>query len=44
MQESDIIVLLENGQIAAVGNHEELMQTSPIYQEIYYSQQKGGLE
>ncbi len=44
VQESDIIVLLENGQIAAVGNHEELMQTSPIYQDIYYSQQKGGLE
>ena len=44
VQESDIIVLLENGQIAAVGNHEQLMQTSDIYQEIYYSQQKGGLE
>ena len=44
VQESDIIVLLENGQIAAVGNHETLMQTSSIYQEIYYSQQKGGLE
>ena len=44
VQESDLIVLLENGQIAAVGNHESLMQTSPIYQEIYYSQQKGGLE
>ena len=44
VQESDLIVLLENGQIAAVGNHEELMQSSPIYQEIYYSQQKGGLE
>ncbi|MBQ8835171.1 MAG: ABC transporter ATP-binding protein [Oscillospiraceae bacterium] len=44
VQESDIIVLMENGQIAAVGNHESLMQTSPIYQEIYYSQQKGGLE
>ena len=44
VQESDIIILLENGQIAAVGNHESLMQTSSIYQEIYYSQQKGGLE
>ena len=44
VQESDIIILLENGQIAAVGNHESLMQTSDIYQEIYYSQQKGGLE
>ena len=44
VQEADIIVLLENGQIAAVGNHESLMQNSAIYQEIYYSQQKGGLE
>ena len=44
VQESDIIILMENGQIAAVGNHEQLMQTSEIYQEIYYSQQKGGLE
>ena len=44
VQESDIIILMENGQISAVGNHEELMQTSQIYQEIYYSQQKGGLE
>ena len=44
VQESDIIILMENGQIGAVGNHETLMQTSQIYQEIYYSQQKGGLE
>ena len=29
---------------AAVGNHEQLMATSEIYQEIYYSQQKGGLD
>ena len=44
VQESDIIILMENGQIAAVGNHEQLMSSSEIYQEIYYSQQKGGLE
>ena len=44
VQESDIIILMENGQIGAVGNHETLMATSPIYQDIYYSQQKGGLE
>ena len=44
VQESDIIILMENGQIGAVGSHEELMQTSEIYQDIYYSQQKGGLE
>ncbi len=44
VQESDIIILMENGQIAAVGNHETLMASSPIYQDIFYSQQKGGLE
>ena len=44
VQESDIIVLMENGQISAVGSHEQLMQTSDIYQEIFYSQQKGGLQ
>ena len=44
VQESDIIILMENGQIAAIGNHESLMESSPIYQDIFYSQQKGGLE
>ena len=44
VQESDIIILMDNGQIGAVGNHEFLMKNSQIYQEIYYSQQKGGLE
>ena len=44
VQESDMIILMENGQVGAVGTHEELMQTSEIYQDIYYSQQKGGLE
>ncbi len=44
VQEADMIIILDNGQVAAVGSHEELMQTSPIYQEVFYSQQKGGLE
>ena len=44
VQDADLIVILENGQINAVGNHDELMQTSSIYQEVYYSQQKGGKE
>ena len=44
VQESDLIILMENGQIGAVGTHKELMQTSAVYQDIYYSQQKGGLE
>ncbi len=44
VQDADMIIVLDNGQVSAVGNHEELMQTSSIYQEVYYSQQKGGLE
>ena len=44
VQDADMIVMLENGMVAAVGNHDELMQTSTIYQEVYYSQQKGGDE
>jgi ABC-type multidrug transport system fused ATPase/permease subunit len=39
----DKIVLLENGEIVAMGNHEELMQSSPIYQEIYESQLGSGI-
>ena len=44
VQDADMIVVLDNGQISAVGNHDELMQTSEIYREVYESQQKGGLE
>ena len=43
VQESDMIILMDNGTIGAIGTHEQLMQTSQVYQEIYYSQQKGGL-
>ena len=43
IQDADIIVIMENGYIHATGTHEELLQTSPIYQEVYYSQQKGEL-
>jgi ATP-binding cassette subfamily B protein len=44
VQDADMIVILDNGQINAVGNHEQLMKTSSIYQEVYHSQQKGGAE
>ena len=39
----DNIVLLENGEIVGMGNHEELMASSPLYQEIYESQLGGGV-
>ena len=42
VQEADMIVILDNGMIADVGTHETLLQTSAIYQEVYYSQEKGG--
>ena len=44
VQEADLIVVLDGGKIAAVGNHESLMQTSEIYREVYESQVKGGEE
>ena len=44
VQDADMIVVLDNGRLSAVGSHEELMKTSSIYQEVYYSQQKGGME
>lgn len=39
----DQIVVMDNGKIAQVGTHEQLLQTSPIYREIYESQ-KGGMD
>ena len=40
---ADKILVLENGRIAAGGNHSQLMETSPIYREIYDSQLGGGV-
>jgi len=44
VQDADMIIVMDNGQISAVGTHDQLMATSSIYQEVYYSQQKGGEE
>ncbi|MGN0570557.1 MAG: ABC transporter ATP-binding protein [Candidatus Fimenecus sp.] len=41
VQHADQIVVLDNGKIAAVGKHEQLLETCSIYREVYKSQQKG---
>ena len=40
-QHANQIIILDNGKIHAIGNHEELLKNDEIYQEIYYSQLKG---
>ncbi len=40
--DSDLIVIMDNGMVVDAGSHEELIARSPIYQDVYYSQQKGG--
>ncbi len=42
VEDADLILVLDGGKIAAAGKHEELLETSPIYQEVYQSQTKGG--
>ena len=42
IEDSDMIIVLDDGQINGVGTHEELLKSNLIYQEVYYSQQKGG--
>ncbi|MGD2144418.1 MAG: ATP-binding cassette domain-containing protein, partial [Anaerolineae bacterium] len=41
---ADQILVLDEGEIVARGRHEELLQDSPIYAEIYYSQLEGERE
>ena len=44
IQDADRIIVLNEGRIESVGTHEELMKISPIYQEVYNTQVKGGDE
>ena len=41
LQHDNQIIILDNGKIHAIGNHEELLKNDEIYQEIYDSQLKG---
>ncbi len=42
VENADKIFVMDGGRIAAAGTHDELLETSPIYREVYTSQQKGG--
>lgn len=38
IQYADQIIVLDDGAVAGIGTHEELLAGCPVYQEIYYSQ------
>ncbi|WP_366927028.1 ABC transporter ATP-binding protein [uncultured Catenibacterium sp.] len=42
VQDADQIIIMDNGSIEAIGTHDELLASNPIYQEVYYSQNRGG--
>lgn len=44
VKDADKIIVLDDGKIDSVGNHDELMANCEIYQEIYKTQQRGVLE
>ena len=42
VQDSDKIIVLNEGKIAGLGTHDELLKSNEIYREVYESQMKGG--
>ncbi len=44
VQDADMIVVMDNGEIKDIGTHEELLEKSEIYREVYEQQTRGGDE
>lgn len=44
VQDADKIIVMDKGEIAAQGTHEELLESCDIYKEVYYSQNRAGDE
>ena len=42
VEDADLILIMDGGKIVAKGTHQQLLENSSIYQEIYYTQNKGG--
>lgn len=42
VEEADLILVMDQGQIVSAGKHEELLRTSDIYREVYEQQTNGG--
>lgn len=43
IMEADQIIVLDDGNIAGIGTHDELLRSNEIYREVYESQTKGGM-
>ena len=41
VMDADLILVMDDGRISAMGTHDELMKTSEIYRDVYQSQQEG---
>ena len=44
VEDADVIIVMDNGEINGVGTSEELLKTNAIYREVYESQVKGGAD
>ena len=44
VEDADMIIVLDDGEINGVGTHDELIKTNEIYREVYESQTKGGAD
>ena len=44
VEDADVIIVMDNGQINGIGTSEELLKTNEIYREVYESPVKGGTE
>ena len=41
VQDADVIIILDDGKISGIGNHDSLLESNDIYREIFISQTKG---